>query len=369
MDTGLTSAATDTLEQRLLRLESIVAVARAEQMAIVAEFDVRQIPIADGCRSMQEWLAGRLSVGIETASALTRLARSQHHGVRAASRRGELTFDQAIEADRLASLVGEVDAIEAALAHDISGMRRMAAHHRRVTPDDERDSFDERFFVMQPNLDHTGYRAWGSLPGLDGSIVEKALFERADDFPALPDGTRDSIGRRMADALVSVCQDSLTSGDSNGDTTMMATVFVDAGLASETSGQAGATVASGPRVGPLTLEEILCGGAVQVITTEHGVPTWSSPVTKAIPPAIRRFVLHRDGGACAADGCSSRYRLQPHHVRRRSDGGDHDPTNLTTLCWFHHHVVVHRMGYGLDADSPPQRRRFSRSAPTRAGPG
>lgn len=354
MDTGLTSAATDTLEQRLLRLESIVAVARAEQMAIVAEFDVRQIPIADGCRSMQEWLAGRLSVGIETASALTRLARSQHHGVRAASRRGELTFDQAIEA---------------ALAHDISGMRRMAAHHRRVTPDDERDSFDERFFVMQPNLDHTGYRAWGSLPGLDGSIVEKALFERADDFPALPDGTRDSIGRRMADALVSVCQDSLTSGDSNGDTTPMATVFVDAGLASETSGQAGATVASGPRVGPLTLEEILCGGAVQVITTEHGVPTWSSPVTKAIPPAIRRFVLHRDGGACAADGCSSRYRLQPHHVRRRSDGGDHDPTNLTTLCWFHHHVVVHRMGYGLDADSPPQRRRFSRSAPTRAGPG
>ena len=112
-------------------------------------------------------------------------------------------------------------------------------------------------------------------------------------------------------------------------------------------------MAAGPKVGPLTLEEILCGGTVQVITNDCERPTWSSQATRAIPPAVRWFVLHRDGGACTADGCSSRYRLQPHHVRRRADGGDHDPANLTTLCWFHHHIVVHRMGYRIDPDTTP----------------
>ncbi|MDH3540995.1 MAG: DUF222 domain-containing protein, partial [Acidimicrobiia bacterium] len=349
---------TDALEQRLLRLESIVAAARTEQAGIVAEIDTRQIPLADGCRSMREWLAGRLGVTNDTARSLARLARSDHQTIRETAGRGELSFDQAVEADRLASMVGEERALDAAFAHDVAGIQRLTARYRRITRGDERDIFDGRHFVMQPNLDRTAYRAWGLLPGIDGSIVEKALFERADEFPARPDATQGPVGQRMADALVSVCQDSLTGSAGSDSTTLLATVFVDADLASTTAAEAGATVAAGPRVGPLTLEEILCGGAVEVITTDRGRPTWSSHAARAIPPAVRRFVLHRDGGACTADGCSSRYRLQPHHVKRRTDGGDHDPANLTTLCWFHHHIVIHRMGYSIDPDSAPRRRRF-----------
>ncbi len=367
MEHPLTAATTDALELRLLRLESIVAAARTEQAGIVAELDTRQIPLADGCRSMREWLAGRLGVTNDTAASLKRLAHSEHHEVHSMAG-GELSFDPAVEADRLAALVGENRAIDAAVTHDIAGMRRLTARHRRITHGDERDIFEGRHFVMQPNLDRTAYRAWGSLPGIDGSIVEKALFERADEFPSLPDGTQGTIGQRMADALVAVCRDSLTGETETSGATLMATVFVDAGLASATSGEAGATVAAGPRVGQLTLEEILCGGAVEVITTDYGRPTWSSHATRAIPPAVRRFVLHRDGGACTADVCSSRYRLQPHHVRRRADGGTHDPANLTTLCFFHHHIVIHRMGYRIEPDSPPQRRRFLRPTGVRGPP-
>lgn len=68
-------------------------------------------------------------------------------------------------------------------------------------------------------------------------------------------------------------------------------------------------------------------------------------------------MLHRDGG-CVVDGCTSRYRLQPHHITPWSEGGRTETGNLATLCWFHHHVVVHLMGYRFDADSPPLRRRF-----------
>ena len=98
---------------------------------------------------MREWLAGRLGVTNDTASSLKRLAHSEHHDVRRMAGRGELSFDQAVEADRLAALVGENRAIEAAVTHDIAGMRRLTSRHRRITPGDERDIFDGRHFVMQ----------------------------------------------------------------------------------------------------------------------------------------------------------------------------------------------------------------------------
>jgi hypothetical protein len=90
------------------------------------------------------------------------------------------------------------------------------------------------------------------------------------------------------------------------------------------------------------------------------VPVAFGDAESAIPPRTKRYVLFRDGG-CTADGCASRYRLQPHHINPRARDGNHDPVNLTSLCWFHHHVVVHQMGYTIDPGSPPRRRRFVRS--------
>ncbi|NOY55751.1 MAG: HNH endonuclease [Actinobacteria bacterium] len=55
-------------------------------------------------------------------------------------------------------------------------------------------------------------------------------------------------------------------------------------------------------------------------------------------------------------GCLSRHSA--HHITPYSQGGPTDPENLTTLCWYHHHVVIHGMGYRIDPDTPPQRRRF-----------
>ncbi|MDH3250571.1 MAG: HNH endonuclease, partial [Acidimicrobiia bacterium] len=88
-----------------------------------------------------------------------------------------------------------------------------------------------------------------------------------------------------------------------------------------------------------------------------GTPLAVGTARSAIPPRTRRYVLARDGG-CAADGCTSMTRLQPHHIRPRSQLGDNHPDNLATLCWFHHHVVIHGRGFRIDPDSPPQRRRF-----------
>ena len=141
----------------------------------------------------------------------------------------------------------------------------------------------------------------------------------------------------------------------------MVSIFVDANAAAASHGEKGAEIATGPRVGPETLERVLCEGRVQVIALDRQKPVALTLAARPIPAATRRFVLWRDSG-CVVDGCSSRYRLEPHHIKAFAQGGDHDRQNLATLCWFHHHVVVHGSGYRLDPDSPPQRRKLLRPA-------
>jgi hypothetical protein len=108
----------------------------------------------------------------------------------------------------------------------------------------------------------------------------------------------------------------------------------------------------------MALEAVLCDGTIDLIAlTTDGTPLGVGNTTSTLPPRIRRYVLARDG-ACTIDGCQSRYRLQPHHIHHRAWGGDHDTVNLTTVCWWHHHRVIHGLGYRIDPTSPPMRRRL-----------
>ncbi len=356
----------DHLELELAARERVIARLRGEQASLLRTLDAAQVAAMDGARSMLEWTASRLDVSDATARDLMFAAKSFDERPEVVPRMddGEVSFDRAVATTRLALAGADAETLAASFGFDLNGVARVIARHRRLTRRSEERIFRERFLAIQPTLDEESGRLWGRLPGFELRIVEQALVERADQFNQLP-GPRVARGQRVADALVSVSQDSLDgpqpNGTSGGRSDPLATVFVDADLAASTAGEAGAEIEYGSKVGPATLERILCGGAVQLVGLTDGRPVVVSDGARAIPPAIRRFVLWRDGG-CTADGCRSRYRLQPHHMRQRREGGNHDTDNLTTLCWFHHHVVVHGMGHRIDRGSPPQRRRFTRYA-------
>ena len=36
---------------------------------------------------------------------------------------------------------------------------------------------------------------------------------------------------------------------------------------------------------------------------------------------------------------------EPHHVRHRADGGPTSLANLKNYCWWHHHVILHQLGW------------------------
>ncbi len=275
------------------------------------------------------------------------------------------TFDRTIAAVKLADAGASRQEVVESYGRDLSGVARLIARRRHVTRVDERKVFADRFFTIQPNLDESSYRMWGEAPGVVGRTIDKAICDRADQLETIAGDLPTSRGQRQLDALTAMAQDSLDGNTPEGSSTGQVTVFVDA--RHDNPLETTAEVEYGPRVGPDAVEALVCGGRVQIVGLDNGIPVTTSPATRAIPPALRQLIAHRDGG-CVIDGCHSRYRLQPHHITRFADGGSHHPDNLATLCWYHHHVAIHGDGYRIDSESPPLRRRLARGSPPGRSP-
>ena len=339
----------DQLDALLDRLGAAASQITALQVAVLREVDRRQIPLGDGMPTLESWVVGRLDVHPETARRLIAVGRAD------SAELDRLLADRGISFDRVSELA-KAGITDPHLHLDMVGLRRLLRAREPVGIDEEREAFGKRFVSLQPSLDETAWKLWGLLPAIEGKTVAATLDAVADELPRDPHS--ESRSARRADALFIVC-DRQTGAGNDRPEPPITTVVVEAADAAESNGESGAWIVGGPRVGASTMERLLCESAIEVIArTGDGEPLAIGSAATAIPPRTRRWVLARDGGVCTADGCGSRYRLQPHHVQHRSAGGDNDPSNLTSLCWFHHHVVVHGRGFRIDPDSQPLRRRF-----------
>jgi 5-methylcytosine-specific restriction endonuclease McrA len=355
----------DGLEQELLNCQRGHAELWSRQIEALRHLDWGQVDLVDGSRSMVEWVASRLDVTHQQARDLVFLSKAADRQVEELLASGEIGLDRAVAMVRLRRAGASSEVISQSFGFDLGGIAKLTAGFKRLTADEETERFEERYLILQSSLDESALKYWGQAMGEECQAIEKALTQRADEFPSVPGVDR---RQKMADAFASICIDSLT-GSSEGRAVTVAEVFVDATLAAPTYGEAGITLSSGTRVGPNTLSEILCTGKVRVIVTAaDGRAIGVSDLGEAIPPAVRALVWNRDQGACTIEGCQSRYRLEPHHIIERIGGGDHDPNNLTLLCWYHHHVAIHMLGMKLDPASPPQRRRLIGWRPTTGPP-
>ena len=254
---------------------------------------------------------------------------------------------------------GDEADIEWSKRFDISGVKRLVARQRRLTPVEEQEANEQQRVRIQPNFDRSQYFLSGVFNPTSGRTLEVFLNRLADELPADKTVSRE---RRQAAGLVAVAEDYLSGNLNNRNDTPASSmgvvnVHAQADLLAATGGEAGAEIEFGPKIGPLALQQLLCGSHIRIILTQDDTPVAASHATRAIPPHIRAHVLQRDG-ACTISGCNSRYRLEPHHITPLSDGGTHHPDNLTTLCWYHHHITIHQHNRQLNPDSPPQNRTF-----------
>jgi hypothetical protein len=187
---------------------------------------------------MTDWVASRLDVTHPSASDLMFLPKAGDSQVERLLASGEIGLERAVAMVRLRLAGASNEQVSNSRGYDLAGVQRLAASHRWMTSSDEFFVFENRHLVLQPNLDESSWRLWGQLPGLDGQLVEKALLQRSDELARLPGEGR---SQHLADALTSVCTDSLTGG-SEGREVTVAEIFLDACLAAPSRGEAGVTL-------------------------------------------------------------------------------------------------------------------------------
>jgi Domain of unknown function (DUF222) len=153
--------------------------------------------------------------------------------------------------------------------------------------------------------------------------------------------------------------------ETQGNAGATGSAIIPAGLTSRAACQAhcAATVAD-------TLAELehqILGKVLQVVSGPGGVASFlrrnllgqglngpSLPLdvgrTDDIPVHLRRLAALRDQTCQYPGGCSQpAASCEPHHVEHVANGGRTSLANLKDYCWWHHHVVLHQLGWTLQA--------------------
>ena len=354
-------------EAGLVRAEAQISRARGDQLGWVKHMLRRGSTARFEYRNPKELVASRLDVHRSTARDLVYLAERLADDRIEMIRNGALSYVRVLEETRLAEAGASDETIAGTRDMDLESVKRVLQAHRRMSRTDERQVFEGQYVAFQASLDGSHVQVNGRLGALEAEICRQGLDRRGETLVPAGEGRPDT-GLRRALALTTLCQDELDRHPEPGRTTAeriraarnrrepLLMVVANDPLAHTSGFEQGTAVLAGARVGPDVVDLIGCVGRVEAITTDGQNIIHRGSAT-SIRPSLRRAVLARDDG-CTIDGCNSTYRLEVHHIVPRARGGDHSPENLTTLCWWHHHVAVHRQGMRIDPQSPPRRRRL-----------
>jgi hypothetical protein len=88
-----------------------------------------------------------------------------------------------------------------------------------------------------------------------------------------------------------------------------------------------------------TARRLSCdAGVVAMIEDDNGEPLSVGRKTRTISSPLRRFLKARDNG-CRFPGCTNTRHVDAHHIKHWAHGGETKPSNLVSLCSFHHRRV------------------------------
>ena len=364
----------------------------------------------DGHRSPRMWLSWQTQATRRAAAArvawMRRLGRHpQIAAALAAASISESWARQIIEwSDRLPEehrddADGELLAAMG-LGADLPGLARLAEDLRRehaAPDDDDGDGFDDRGLRLGRTFEGAG-RMEGNLTPRCAQAAEAVLDALSQKRGPEDDRTRE---QRQHDALeeafirligagtlpqrggqpvrleLDISLAELVNGDADGMTCDGAVQPVISGMADyglleklrdpdspqaqalrDAAAKAAATAAAAPFGDVLDTAVRLLSGpqgyAMMLRRKITGIPLTSislpldiASVFDTIPVHLRRAVRRRDRH-CRFPGCDlPAAGCDVHHLLPRSKGGPHALTNMLLLCWYHHHVAIHRSGWTL----------------------
>jgi len=362
-DPDVVAASAVALVRGADRLEAISLLA-------VAEHDRRGGVTRDGDGSLGDWTSRQTKSSKDTgrrrAAKAKRVAKAPEVAKAAAD--GRLSSEQA---DRLAAARTEqnaelfdqrADELITRAQGSLEDAVTTAEEFRRQTgetPADRAERLWARRSAACWDDDEGMIQGRQQLTG-DGGSTFKAAFDAFVEREGRAADDRRTWAQRRADAAVELARFALAAlrGEKPG-LAERATVKVLVRYEDLLDDPAGTWNGEDETTGlPLSGQEIrrLCCDAdiIRLVTRGDSLVIDVGRKTRAIPTALRRAVLARDGHRCTYPGCHLRDGLQVHHARHWANLGPTDIANLLTTCWRHHRLV-HEGGWAAEIDPATQR--------------
>jgi hypothetical protein len=347
---------TERLEAEICALAGHLAAATCRFLDLIADYDERRAWAQWEMRSCADWLSWKCSLAPGTAREHVRVGRALRtlpviHREFAA---GRMSYSKVRELTRIATPGTEADLAEMATPMTASQVERFVRAHHRCSQD-QGPSEPKRALRWRTDPDTGEMSISAQLPPAEAAVVLQALRAAVGDLDhpheKAPDLSSDQwpaefkvAAENLADALVEVAGNYLRGKIASADNADIYQVIVHttpdalggdvpAGTSPPESCRPGRChLEDGPAVDPMDAQLIACDATISTMTHDgEGTILNVGRRTRKVPPAIRRAVRERDGARCAFHGCNSR-RVDLHHIRWWSKGGETSLNNLMNLC-------------------------------------
>jgi hypothetical protein len=328
-------------------------------LALVAEFDRRNGWSDSATQSCAHWLNWKCGIALGAAREKVRVARALEKlpQISAAMASGQLSYSKAREITRVGNAANESYLLSIAQHGTASHVERLVRAYRRCQEAEElsREQRQRQNRRVTFRYDDDGSLILTCvLPAETGALVLKALDVAVESIPFrenVPAGTSKEVVRfsaRRADALARVAESFLAHDvlESPGADRQQIIVHV----AAETLRNRAAgccEIEHGPSIAAESARRFACDASVvTLVEDEDGEPLNAGRKTRVISAPLRRLLTARDKG-CRFPGCGNARYIDMHHIRHWANGGETRPSNLVSLCRFHHRAV-HEGGFNVE---------------------
>jgi hypothetical protein len=351
----------DELASEICTLTGHINAANHRWLMLIAEFDERKGWSDSATQSCAHWLNWKCGMAMGVAREKVRVARALEKlpRVSAAMERGNLSYSKAREITRVASAETEGYLLMIAEYGTAQHVEKLVRAYRRCKEAEElsREARQQQGRSVTFRYDDDGSLILNCrLPAEAGAKVMKAIELAVEDLPAepslrVPAGTsppRVPFSTRRADALALVAESFLARGVMEVRGTDRHQIVVHVAQETLRNHEAGCCeFEHGPSMAAETARRFACDASVVELTeNEEGEPLNVGRKRRTISAPLRRALNSRDKGCCFP-GCANTRYLDAHHIVHWANNGETKPSNLVSLCRFHHHAV-HEGGFRIE---------------------
>ena len=345
----------DELAAEICTLTGRINAANHRWLMLVAEYDRRNGWSDGATQSCAHWLNWKCGIAMGAAREKVRVARALENlpKVSAAMACGGLSYSKVREITRVADARTEDYLLMIAEHGTAAHVEKLVRAYRRCQDAEElsREARQQQNRSVSYRYDDDGSIVLTCrLPAEAGARLLKALELAVDELPSdtaspkhVPAGTsppRVPFSLRRADGLTLVVESFLAHGvmeAAGGDRQQIVVHVAAETLRDRTAGCC--AFEHGPSMAADTARRLACDASVVVlIEDDNGEPLNVGRKTRTISAPLRRALNARDKG-CRFPGCANTRYIDAHHVEHWANGGETKPSNLVSLCRFHHHAV------------------------------